>query len=74
MVTQGGEDVAQLALARGRIAHSVGGQERQFQGMSDFDRCMIARFLLAMKMALQFNIDIFMPENLSQALHHFPAF
>ncbi len=62
MISQGGEDVAEFALLRRRIADTIGRQQREFERAGNFDGSAIARFLLAMKMALQFHVNIALSE------------
>ena len=74
VISNGGEDVAKFALPRGRIADAIGRQQRELQRAGNFDGGAVARFLLAMKMALQFHIDIVVAENAGQAFHRAPRF
>src|SRR4029077_17978185 len=67
MVANRGEHIAKFTLARGRIADSIGGQQREMQGAGDFDGSSVAGFLLAMKMTLQFHINIAVAKNAGQA-------
>ena len=58
VISNGGEDVAKFTLPRRRIADTIGRQQRKLQRAGNFDGGAVARFLLAMKMALQFHIDV----------------
>ncbi len=66
MIANRSKNVAEFALAGGRIANAIGCQKRKFQCACDFDCRAITGFLLAMKMPLQFDIDIFAPKDLNQ--------
>jgi len=74
MVANRGEHIAKFTLARGRLADSIGGQQREMQGAGDFDGSSVAGFLLAMKMTLQFHINIAVAKNAGQAFHRAPRF
>src|SRR5713101_5096558 len=67
MVANGSEDVAKFALPRSRIANTVGRQQRQLKRASNFDGSAVAGFLLAMKMSLQFHINVFLAKHIGQA-------
>ena len=74
MISNGGEDIAEFTLLRRRIADTIGRQQRKFERAGNFDGSAVARFLLAMKMALQFHIDVALAENAGQAFHRAPRF
>ncbi len=63
MVANRGEDIAEFALARRGIADAIGREQRKLQRAGDFDGGAVAGFLLAMKMALQFDVDIVWSKN-----------
>ena len=58
MVADGGEGVTKLAALRDGVVDSVGGQQRKIQRLGDGDGGAIAGFFFALKMALQFDINI----------------
>ena len=72
VIANGGEDIAEFALLRRRIADAIGGQQRELERAGNFYGGAIACFLLAMKMALQFHIDIVAAKDAGQAIHRAP--
>ncbi len=74
VISNGGEDIAEFTLLRRRIADAIGGQQRELQRAGDFNGGAIACLLLAMKMALQFHIDIFVSKNTGQTFHRTSRF
>ena len=68
-MAQAGEHIEQLSLSRLRIADSVGRDQRRSQSARQLDHRLIADLFGAMKMTLQFEIDVLLPEDALQALH-----
>jgi len=58
-----GERVEKFPLFRGRVADSVGGEQRKLHRTRQLDHGLIASFLVAMKMALKFGIDVLGSKN-----------
>src|SRR6202142_3953881 len=76
MVLQRGERIRQLAFMRHGIVDAIGREQRQPQSFRDLDRDPVSVFFFAMKMPLQFNVnigwaEIRSSENLGQALYGF---
>ena len=69
MVTESGENVAQFALVSGGIADAIGGKQRKPERAGNFDGGAIAGFLLAMKMALEFDVNVGAAKDFSQVLN-----
>ncbi len=67
-MADGGEGVEDLALFGPRIAHAVGRDDGQAERARDLDRCLVARFFFAQKMALQLDVNILAAEDRDQAL------
>ena len=67
-MADGGKGVAQFAGFGSGVADSVRGQHRKIQRACDVDRNAVAGFFLALKMTLQFDIDIFGPENADELI------
>ncbi len=74
VISNGGEDIAEFTLLRRRIADTIGRQQREFERAGNFDGGAIARFLLAMKMALQFHVNIVVAKDAGQAFHRASCF
>ena len=64
VMAEGSKDVAQFAFFRSGIADPVSSDQGQFQHARDFDCGTVARFFIAMQMALKFDVDIVVFENL----------
>ena len=73
VMADAGEDVEHFALRRLRVADAIGGEQRQMQFARDFDRRLVARFFVAVEMALQFDVDIFAAEEFAELPHAFDA-
>ena len=58
LVMQAGENIEHFALLFRGVADSVSGNERQLQRAGQFDSRLITCFFFAIKMALEFNINI----------------
>src|SRR5215471_13310867 len=71
-VPDAGEDVGNLALRRRGVADSIGSQQRQMKLSRQIDRRLVARFLIAIEVALQFNINIFPAKNGDKLLKQLP--
>ncbi len=54
---QAGKDVEQLALRRLGIACPIGGDQRHLQAAPQLDHGLITRFLVAIEVALEFQIS-----------------
>src|ERR1700730_7027809 len=74
MMTNGGKHIAEFALPRRRITDPIGGQQGEFKRAGNFDGGTVARFLLAMKMALQFHIDVAATKDVDQVFYRTPRF
>ena len=74
MIADGRKEILNLAVVCSRVANAVGGDQRQIQRVRDADRSLISPFLLAFLMALQFDVDIFAPEEIDQLLDCFASF
>ena len=57
-----GEGVQHFPLLRARMADAVGREQRQRQFPRDFERRLIARFLRAGEVPLQFHVDVMAAE------------
>src|SRR5581483_2158896 len=68
-MAKGGKDVVQLALYGSRIADAIGGEQRQMKGLGKFQGRLVARFLIAMEVALQLDINILATKNSDQRIH-----
>ncbi len=68
VMADAGEDVEDFALRRLRVANAVGREQRQFQLARDFDGGLVAGFLFAAEVALQFDIDIVTAEYFAELL------
>src|SRR5215471_5291285 len=71
-VPDAGEDVGNLALRRRGVADSIGSQQRQMKLSRQTDRRLVARFLITIEVALQFNINIFPAKNGDELLKQLP--
>ena len=60
------EDIAEFALLGGGIANSVSGEKRKMEGAGDVDGDLVAKLLLAVEMALEFNVNVSMAEDVSE--------
>jgi hypothetical protein len=58
VIAESGEDVGKLAVIFGCITYAIGGKQRQMKRTGDFNGGVVADFLLAVKMALEFDIDV----------------
>ena len=58
LVMQAGEDVEHFALRFRRVADAVGGDQGQLEAARELDGGLIARFFVAIEMALQFDVDV----------------
>ncbi len=74
MVADGGEGIAKLPPLRNGVADAVGGQQRKIQRTRNVDRSAIAGLFFALKMPLQFNVDIFRAENSDELIDAAPCF
>jgi hypothetical protein len=68
VVADAGEHVEQLALVGRGVADAVGGQQRQTQGARNAHGSLIAMLLVAVVVALQFDIHIARAEDVHQPL------
>jgi len=66
MMADAGEYVQHFTLVGKRMAHRIGGHERQRQFARDLPRRLIARFFLAAEMPLQFDIDVLATEEIAK--------
>ena len=66
-VMEAGEDVENFALDFRRVADAVGRDEGQLESAGEIDGGLIARFFLAIEMALQFDIDVAGSERAGEA-------
>ena len=57
-IANAGEEVEDLALFGGGVTDAVGGEERQAKRCSQADGALITCLLLALRMALQFDVDV----------------
>jgi hypothetical protein len=74
LVADGGEDVAEFAVARRGIADAVGGEDRKMQVAGDFEGDAVAGFFFAMIVALQFDVDVVVSEDAGEAIDHAMGF
>ena len=74
VMAQAGEDVEYLArIARG-MTHTVGGEKGKLEFPGQIDGSMIDGFFVAIEMALQFDVDIAVAENVHESLECLPCF
>jgi hypothetical protein len=71
LVVQAGEDVEDSTLRGGGMADAVGGHERQLHGPRELHHRLIAPFLFAIQVPLQFNIDVVTPEQADESIESF---
>ena len=71
VMANAGEDIQQLALLGQRVRDAISSQQRQLQLSRDGHRSLVARFLFAAEMALQFDVNIFPAERAAKLLHAF---
>ncbi len=71
LVMQAGEDVQHLALHTGGVADAVGGDQRKLHAAREFHGGLIARFFVAVEMALQFDVNVVASEDARQAIQSF---
>ena len=68
VMANGGESVAQLAGFGSGVADSVCGQQWKIQRAGDVDCGAVAGFFFALEMTLQFDVDVFRPENADELI------
>ena len=73
MIANAGEDIENLALFRLGILRTLGGQQRQLQAARQFDRRLVAGFLCAVVVALQFDINIVVAIDRDKLFERAPA-
>ncbi len=66
-VLEAGEDVEDFALGSGGVGNAVGGDEREMESAGEFDGGLVARFFVAIVMALEFDVYVAGSEDLDQA-------
>src|SRR5690349_5914577 len=63
MVANAGKDVGHLP-ARGRgLTDTIGSQQRQTMAPRKFNHCLVARFFIAIEVALQLRVNILLPKD-----------
>ena len=67
-VADAGEHVEQFALRGSRVGHSVSGHQRNAEPPRAFDNHPVARFFLAVVMALDLGVDVAASEDIEQPL------
>ena len=73
VMTDGGEQIQNLAIVRSRVAHAIGGDHRQLQRARNANGGLVAPFLFALLVALQFDIDILAAEDSRQLFDRLAA-
>ena len=73
MMLQRGERIRQFALPGRGIVHAIGREQRQVQSFRDLDRNPVSIFFIAMKMPLQFDVNIRLAKYFRQSLHCFES-
>ena len=68
MIANAGEHLRDLSLPASRVTNSIRRQQRQFQAARNFDYRMIARFFIAIEVALQLSINISSAKDINQPL------
>ena len=68
MVADAGEHVHDFTLIGRGVVDAIGSNEWQLQGPRNSDRCLVAVFLRAVEVALQFDINISRAEQVHQPL------
>jgi hypothetical protein len=74
VISNGGEYVAKFTLLGCRIPDPIGGQQWKLERAGNLNGSAVASFLLAMKMALQFDINIAGAKNIHQAFNGVTSF
>src|SRR5208282_897793 len=68
------EGITQFASFRGRVADSIGGQQRKIQRAGNSNRGTVAGFFFTLEMTLQFDIDVARPKDCDQLIDAPPGF
>ena len=63
MVANSGERVAEFASLGNGIVHAVRGEQREIEGTGEINGDAVAGFLFALEVALEFDVDIFLPKD-----------
>ncbi len=70
VVADRGKQVEDFAVVRFGVAHAVCGEHGQLQRARNADRCLISPLLLALPVALHFDVDISVAEDARELLHN----
>src|SRR5262245_9087236 len=73
-MAQRGENVAEFAFLFGGIRHAIGREDGKLQSMGYFDGDTVAGFFFAVKMPLQFDVNILASEDFDQAKNRSKCF
>src|SRR6202034_3272511 len=74
VVADGREKIQNFAVVWLCITNTIRGDHRQMQRTRNADRSLVSPLLFAFLMALQLDIDIFLPENMRQPLDRSASF
>ena len=73
-VANRGEDIAERAIVRRGVADAVGGEQRKVEVAGDLDCNAVAGFFFAMKVALQFDVNVVAAEDASEVFDRAAGF
>src|SRR4051794_31541904 len=74
VVTDTSQRIQHLALRRRRITDAVRRKQGKIELPRELDRSLVARLFTAVKMPLQFHVNIFLPEDADQISQAIAAF
>ena len=74
VMPQTGEYIEDFAVPLHCVPHAVCGEQMQMQRFRQAHRCLIAMLFYQIEMTLQFDINIFWPEERRKCFYIFPRF